>query len=95
MSLPESHDQPNMSRKKMFELLSSAVKENGVPRLGRVSLPGRLPFETPNYTSVTSRGAIPHITQDVFQRHVKASSAYMALEDCTHKLSDLKAREYY
>ena len=69
---------PAMSRK-VFDVLSSASQS--APRLGRLSIPNRKPIDTPNYMSVSSRGAIPHITPDNM-RHATPAPVYMALEDC-------------
>lgn len=69
---------PTMSRK-VFDVLSSASQS--APRLGRLSIPNRKPIDTPNYMSVSSRGAIPHITPDNM-RHTTPAPVYMALEDC-------------
>ena len=53
------------------------------PRLGRLALAGRKPIETPNYLPTSSRGAVPHTTQDVMREHMSVSGLYLALEDCT------------
>lgn len=52
------------------------------PRLGRLSLPGRNAIETPHYIGLTSRGVIPHLSQDNLARLSSISGAYVALEDC-------------
>ncbi|TWU77590.1 hypothetical protein ED733_007790 [Metarhizium rileyi] len=70
-----------MPSRKVFELLGSAVADGCAARLGRLSIPGRRPIETPNYTAVTSRGAIPHLTPDNVAKHTNLSAVYMALED--------------
>ena len=62
------------------------------PRLGRLSLPGRAPISTPAFLSNTSRGVIPHITQDNFRKHVDIGGVYVALEDC--KLSPFAATQH-
>ncbi|KAM3533758.1 hypothetical protein MY4038_002961 [Beauveria bassiana] len=63
-------------------LFTSASVEGATARLGRLALPGRAAFDTPNYTSVASRGAVPHLTPDNMTRHMSPGSTYMALEDC-------------
>jgi queuine tRNA-ribosyltransferase len=52
------------------------------PRLGRLSLPGRTPVLTPGFFGSTSRGVIPHISQDNFRKHTNLDGVYVALEDC-------------
>jgi len=52
------------------------------PRLGRLSLPGRKTLLTPQYIGNTSRGAVPHITQDNFHKHTEIGGVYVGLEDC-------------
>jgi queuine tRNA-ribosyltransferase len=39
-------------------------------------------MQTPNYFPNTSRGIIPHISQDVQAKHMNVAGVYMALEDC-------------
>lgn len=52
------------------------------PRLGRLSLPGRKSLLTPTFIGNTSRGVVPHISQDNFAKAVDLSGVYVALEDC-------------
>jgi queuine tRNA-ribosyltransferase len=52
------------------------------PRLGRLSLPGRKTLLTPAFIGNTSRGVVPHISQDNFAKSVDLSGVYVALEDC-------------
>ncbi|KAK9789097.1 putative tRNA-guanine transglycosylase family protein [Seiridium cardinale] len=54
-------------------------------RLGQLTLPRKKPFETPNFVGIASRGAIPHLTVDVLQKHTEMHGAYMALEDFIEK----------
>lgn len=65
----------------MFTLIKTSSQSLG-PRLGRLSLAGRKQIETPHYLANTSRGVVPHITQDTFRRDTHISGAYYALEDC-------------
>ncbi|KAF2652063.1 tRNA-guanine transglycosylase [Lophiostoma macrostomum CBS 122681] len=55
------------------------------PRLGRLSLPGRTPLLTPGFLGSTSRGVIPHISQDNFRKYTKLGGVYVALEDFIEK----------
>ena len=60
--------------------IANAV-EHG-PRVGVLSADGRLPIDTPHYLLVSSRGAVPHISQDNLRRHTSVGGIYTALEDC-------------
>lgn len=65
----------------MFNVIKACPQALG-PRLGRLALPGRQLIETPHYLGNTSRGVVPHITQDTFRRDTHISGVYYALEDC-------------
>lgn len=54
------------------------------PRLGRLSLPGRKSFLTPGFIGITSRGVVPHISQDNFRKCVGLDGVYVAIEDCMY-----------
>jgi queuine tRNA-ribosyltransferase len=54
------------------------------PRLGRLSLAGRKSILTPGFIGNTSRGVIPHVSQDNFRKSVNLGGVYVALEDCRH-----------
>lgn len=54
------------------------------PRLGRLSLPKRRSILTPGFIGNTSRGVIPHVSQDNFSKSLGLGGVYVALEDCTH-----------
>jgi queuine tRNA-ribosyltransferase subunit QTRTD1 len=69
----------------MFTIIKASQQALG-PRLGKFALPGRKLMETPHYLGNTSRGAVPHITQDTFRRDTHISGVYYALEDCEHDL---------
>jgi len=58
------------------------------PRLGRLTFPGRKTLLTPTFLGNTSRGAIPHISQDNFRKIAGLNGVYVALEDCTLSLVD-------
>lgn len=61
--------------------LTHALARNG-PRLGSLAFRGRPEMQTPNYFANTSRGIIPHISQDLQAKHMSVAGVYMALEDC-------------
>jgi len=64
-----------------FDILKGA--HTLAPRLGRLTLPNRKPIKTPNYVGITSRGIVPHLSQDTFAKHTSIDAVYLALEDCT------------
>ncbi|KAF2685464.1 tRNA-guanine transglycosylase family protein [Lentithecium fluviatile CBS 122367] len=55
------------------------------PRLGRLSLAGRRSVLTPGFIGSTSRGVVPHISQDNFQKSLGLDGVYVALEDFIEK----------
>ncbi|RMZ87209.1 hypothetical protein DV736_g5564, partial [Chaetothyriales sp. CBS 134916] len=55
------------------------------PRLGRLLSKGRPPLQTPLYVAATSRGVVPHVAEDLLQRHTAVSAVYMGLEDFVEK----------
>lgn len=63
----------------MFHVIRST---GTAARLGRLALPGRRILDTPHYLANTSRGVVPHITQDTFARDTNINGLYIALEDC-------------
>ena len=71
-----------MAARRVFEILGSAAADACTARLGRIAFGGRRVIDTPNFTAVTSRGAIPHLTPDNVGKHTSVDATYMALEDC-------------
>ncbi|KAF1962521.1 tRNA-guanine transglycosylase [Byssothecium circinans] len=55
------------------------------PRLGRLSVPGRKTVLTPGFIGNTSRGIIPHISQDNFGKCGGFEGVYIPLEDFIEK----------
>ncbi|KAF2742179.1 tRNA-guanine transglycosylase family protein [Sporormia fimetaria CBS 119925] len=55
------------------------------PRLGRLSLAGRKTINTPDFLGNTSRGAVPHISQDNYRSRTTLGGVYVALEDFVEK----------
>ena len=72
---------PGLSPAEMFTIIKSTATTLS-PRLARLSLPGRDVIETPHYLGLTSRGVIPHLSQDNFAQQSSISGVYAALEDC-------------
>lgn len=73
---------PSQLPDEMFGIIE-ATGQGLAPRLGRLALPGRRVIDTPHYLGNTSRGVVPHITQDTFVRDTHINAVYVALEDCT------------
>ncbi|KAK3068807.1 hypothetical protein LTR53_013333 [Teratosphaeriaceae sp. CCFEE 6253] len=65
----------------MFSLIRATATQHLAPRLGRLSLANRKAMETPHYLAITSRGVVPHITQDTYIRDTSISGVYVGLED--------------
>ncbi|KAF1918656.1 tRNA-guanine(15) transglycosylase-like protein [Ampelomyces quisqualis] len=55
------------------------------PRLGRIALAGRQNMVTPAYIGNTSRGIVPHISQDNFRKTADINGVYVPLEDFIEK----------
>jgi len=72
----------NFSGLPTFKLLN--LFNNGLEsRLGRLSCPGRQLMETPHYIAISSRGAVPHLSQDTMRESTLIKGLYAGLEDCT------------
>ncbi|KAK7516937.1 tRNA-guanine transglycosylase family protein [Phyllosticta citriasiana] len=66
-----------------FEVLTPAPALN--PRLGSLSIPGKPAIPTPNYIANTSRGVVPHLSQDNLEKHTEINGLYLGLEDFIEK----------
>jgi queuine tRNA-ribosyltransferase subunit QTRTD1 len=66
----------------MLSFTIAGANQRLAPRIGTLALRGRTPIQTPHYVGNTSRGVVPHLSQDNQRRHSKFSSLYMPLEDC-------------
>ncbi|KAG8627770.1 hypothetical protein KVT40_003643 [Elsinoe batatas] len=66
------------------------VSKTCAARTGRLALPKRSPLLTPNYIAITSRGAVPHVAQDVFADSTGINGVYMALEDFIERAPAVK-----
>ena len=67
--------------RKGVQFTVQSARQDG-PRLGALSFPNRAPMQTPHYLPVSSKGTVPHITQDNMRDHTGLKSIYAALEDC-------------
>ena|ERR1700753_3393061 len=66
----------------MLRFTIQKAAETLSPRLGTLSLPGRKAIETPNFLGNTSRGVVPHLSQDNLKKHLSLGGVYVAIEDC-------------
>lgn len=80
---PANHPKLGQLPDEMFTIIKAASNGLG-QRLGKLALSGRKAIETPHYLGITSRGVIPHITQDNFARSTSISGVYVGLEDCKY-----------
>ena len=64
-----------------FKVVKPVNHEVGA-RLGCLSFPGRQALETPDYIAVSSRGAVPHLSQDTMRDSTSIKGLYAGLEDC-------------
>lgn len=87
VNMTDAPDPPTESQTDMpFRVVRKTLGDGLAARVGRLSLPGRRPLETPNFVAVASRGAVPHLTPDVVMDHTSFGAAYMAMEDCESRL---------
>lgn len=69
--------------KSALSFVSTALGSNQCgPRQGWLSCQGRKLIETPHYLAISSRGSVPHLTQDMVRENTTISGLYTALEDC-------------
>ena len=62
--------------------LSRSHSDKDEPRLGRLTFQGRNPIQTPHYVAASSRGAVPHLSQDMTRDNTSIRAIYTAVEDC-------------
>ncbi|KAI1615190.1 queuine tRNA-ribosyltransferase [Exophiala viscosa] len=68
-----------------FVLQKHASASETAARIGQLALHSRPSINTPNYIVPTSRGVIPHLSQDNLQKHTRISAVYVPLEDFIEK----------
>ncbi|KAL8849584.1 MAG: hypothetical protein Q9221_005458 [Calogaya cf. arnoldii] len=76
-----------MSKTLKFEVRKTPHRDCG-QRLGLLSLPGRQPINTPYYFAVSSRGCVPHLSQDMMKDNTGIKGIYAALEDFIEKSAE-------
>ncbi|KAJ8111321.1 hypothetical protein OPT61_g6054 [Boeremia exigua] len=86
--LPGSDPAPKLDQLPPEMLEFTLLKTTGAlaPRLGRLAVPKRRSVLTPGFIGNTSRGVIPHISQDNFSKSLNLNGVYVALEDFIEKL---------
>ena len=66
-----------------FELFTlPSTNAGGKARHGRLSCLDRREVETPTYIALSSRGAVPHLSQDTARDNTALAGLHTALEDC-------------
>lgn len=64
-----------------FDLRAYDSNDSGL-RIGTLSVDGRRTIDTPHYVALSSRGTVPHLTQDMMRDNSAITGIYAALEDC-------------
>ncbi|OAL38077.1 hypothetical protein AYO20_02529 [Fonsecaea nubica] len=71
------------------DMFKFVLQQTSIPecasRLGQLTLRGRHSISTPHYVVPTSRGVVPHLSQDNLQKHTNISAVYVPLEDFIEK----------
>ncbi|KAL8693468.1 MAG: hypothetical protein Q9218_001699 [Villophora microphyllina] len=75
-----ANEQSGESRGLSFDI-DEIPSHNDGQRLGRISLSGRAAIDTPHYFALSSRGCVPHLTQDIARDRTGIKGIYTALED--------------
>lgn len=66
-----------------FEIFGSQIDGKNA-RLGKLSFPERTAIHTPHYLALSSRGVVPHLSQDMMRDHSDIKGIYASLEDCKY-----------
>lgn len=62
--------------------LEEAIAEGSEARVGTISVHRRSPIQSPHYLALSSRGAVPHVSQDMMRDNTALMGVYVGLEDC-------------
>lgn len=82
---------PNMADKSTYSTgaLSFELKDisssDCVQRLGKLKRKERIPIDTPHYFPISSRGFVPHLSQDIVRDKTSIKGIYLALEDSSYR----------
>lgn len=84
MPAANSHLMAGHSSKLMsFQLaIPPSESDKDEARVGHLTFQGRNPIKTPHYVAVSSRGAVPHLSQDMTRDNTSIRALYTAVEDC-------------
>lgn len=82
-----NQDNTTANMKNPFATVHASSPGGLAARVGKFVLPNRKPIQTPHYITITSRGAVPHISPDIVRNSTSIGSLYVGLEDCTSQLS--------
>ena len=82
MPAVDPHSMAEHSSKVVSFHLSRLHSDKDEPRLGRLAFQGRNPIQTPHYVAFSSRGAVPHLSQDMTRDNTSIRAIYTAVEDC-------------
>lgn len=64
-----------------FDLRAYDSTDSGL-RIGTLSFDGRRTINTPHYVALSTRGTVPHLSQDMMRDNSAIIGIYAALEDC-------------
>ena len=73
---------PARDPRKVFFTRAWTDSDNEEGRLGRLRFEDRTVIDTPYYIAVSSRGAVPHLSQDMMRSNTSIKGIYTAVEDC-------------
>ncbi|KIX09660.1 uncharacterized protein Z518_00741 [Rhinocladiella mackenziei CBS 650.93] len=76
---------PQLPEEMLKFVLQHAAASETSARLGQLTFRGRPPISTPYYIVPTSRGVVPHLSQDNLQKHTGISAVFVPLEDFIEK----------
>ena len=62
--------------------LPTSTDNETFARLGDLQFHNRAHISTPHYIGLSSRGAIPHLSQDMMRENTFIKGVYTGLEDC-------------
>ena len=65
-----------------FEVFRTPSSDDSEARIGQLSCLTRADIQTPCYFALSSRGAVPHLSQDTLRDQTAIKGIHTALEDC-------------
>lgn len=80
MTTTQSEELAQLPEEIMFSITKASSGYRA--RVGTLKALDKPAIETPHFLAVTSRGVVPHLSQDTFARQTDISGVYTALEDC-------------